>query len=124
LTKSSARTVDVAPEVDPVITSPFLNVPEKESCSSTSLLSASKPKASVLSSKTKLLVVPWVSKRILSTSVKEVNVISADSRKRKYEDKNSANLGWSCITNSGNCCFTRFDNFRLFVFLYVVIVIH
>ena len=44
---SSAKTVEVAPDVDPVMTSPFANEPPKVFCSSTSLLPASKPFLSV-----------------------------------------------------------------------------
>ena len=50
LAKFSERIVAVAPDVAPVITSFFCKVPEKESCSSTSLSPRSKLKASVLSS--------------------------------------------------------------------------
>ena len=82
LEKSSARIVAVAPDVAPVIISLFCSVPEKESCSSTSLSPASKLKASVLSNRTKLLAAPSPSKSILSTEVKDDNRISADSRKR------------------------------------------
>ena len=46
-TMSSAKTVEVAPDVDPVMTSPFANEPPKVFCSSTSLLPASKPFLSV-----------------------------------------------------------------------------
>ena len=82
LAKSSARIVAVAPDVAPVITSFFWNVPENVSSSWTSLSLASKPKLSVLSNKTKLSVVPSPSKRILSTAVKEDIWSSADSKKR------------------------------------------
>ena len=82
LAKSSARIVAVAPDVAPVIISLFCNVPEKESCSSTSLLPLSKLNASVLSNKTKLSAVPSPSKSILSIEVKDDNCISADSRNR------------------------------------------
>ena len=78
LAKSSASIVAVAPDVAPVITSFFCKVPEKESCSSTTLSPLSKPKASVLSDKTKLSVAPSPSKSILSTEVKDDNCISAD----------------------------------------------
>ena len=44
---SSAKTVEVAPDVEPVMTSPFANEPPKVFCSSTSLLPASKPFLSV-----------------------------------------------------------------------------
>ena len=44
---ASAKTVEVAPDVDPVMTSPFANEPPKVFCSSTSLLPASKPFLSV-----------------------------------------------------------------------------
>ena len=44
---SSAKTVEVAPDVDPVTTSPFANEPPKVFCSLTSLLPASKPFLSV-----------------------------------------------------------------------------
>ena len=80
--KSSARIVAVAPDVAPVIVSFFCKVPEKESCSSTTLSPLSKPKASVLSNNTKLFSEPSPSKSILSTEVKDDKVISADSRKR------------------------------------------
>ena len=46
-TVSSAKTVEVAPDVDPVMTSPFANEPPKVFSSSTSLLPASKPFLSV-----------------------------------------------------------------------------
>ena len=55
-TLSSAKTVDVAPDVEPVITSPFLKVPEKDNSSFTTLSPKSKPKAFVLSNKTKLSI--------------------------------------------------------------------
>ena len=80
--KSSERIVAVAPDVAPVITSFFWNDPENESSSDTTLSPASRPKPSVLSSKTKLSVVPSVSKSILSTEVKDEIWSSADSKKR------------------------------------------
>ena len=82
LGKFSERMVAVAPDVAPVIISFFWNVPEKDSSSFTTLSPASKPKESVLSSKTKLSVVPSLSKSMLSTEVKEDICISADSKKR------------------------------------------
>ena len=82
LAKSSARIVAVAPDVAPVIVSLFCNVPEKDNSSFTILSPRSKPKASVLSNKTKLSVAPSPSKSILSTDVKDDHPISADSRKR------------------------------------------
>ena len=82
LGKFSERIVAVAPDVAPVITSFFWNDPENESSSDTTLSPASRPKPSVLSSKTKLSVVPSVSKSILSTEVKDEIWSSADSKKR------------------------------------------
>ena len=61
-TISSAKTVDVAPDVEPVITSPFLKEPAKSFSSATSLSPKSKPKAFVLSNNMKLFAVASVSK--------------------------------------------------------------
>ena len=62
-TISSAKTVDVAPDVEPVITSPFLKEPAKSFSSATSLSPKSKPaKAFVLSNNIKLFAVASVSK--------------------------------------------------------------
>jgi len=123
-TMSSAKTVDVAPDVEPVIVSPFLKEPAKVFCSSTTLSPASKLKAFVLSNKTKLLVVPSVSKSMWSISVNVCRVISADSKNKKYDVKNSVNLGWFSKTNWGTCCLTRVDIFFLFVFFLSDITYH
>ena len=80
---SSAKTVEVAPDVDPVMTSPFANEPPKVFCSLTSLLPASKPFLSVWLSKTKLSVVPTVSKSIWSIAVNVSKFNSADSKNKK-----------------------------------------
>ena len=63
-TMSSAKTVDVAPDVEPVIISPFLKEPAKSFSSATNLSPASKPNAFVLSNNIKLFAVASVSKSI------------------------------------------------------------
>ena len=59
----------VAPDVAPVMTSPFLKEPAVVFSSNTNLSPASKPKLSVLSIKTKLVAVVPDSKTMLSMSV-------------------------------------------------------
>ena len=80
---SSARTVEVAPDVEPVITSFFAKEPPNVFSSLTIVPPASSPFLFVWFNNTKLSVVPSVSKRIWSIAVSVSRFNSADSMKRK-----------------------------------------